>query len=166
MTKLNQKFFQDENEDTLEIYSGNPYPSNELSNFYPHKFTVTWKGFTVECESIEGFLQSLTYESPEKQKQICSLTGLTAKHKENTSWKKTQTLWWNGEPIKRKSFDYQNLLDEAYMSMCMQSESFRKALKASGNAKLTHSLGEKEEKKTILTEFEFCSRLMNLRKAL
>ena len=45
-----------------------------------------------------------------------------------------------------------------------QNESFRKALLASGDSVLTHSMGSNKESETVLTEREFCSRLMRLRR--
>jgi len=42
--------------------------------------------------------------------------------------------------------------------MTKQSKSFQRALLASGDANLTHSIGKADSKKTVLTEREFCSR--------
>ena len=41
--------------------------------------------------------------------------------------------------------------------------SFREVLINSNGAELTHKLGEKDTRKTILTEYEFVSRLMRFR---
>jgi predicted NAD-dependent protein-ADP-ribosyltransferase YbiA (DUF1768 family) len=43
----------------MDIGSGNGYPGASLSNFAPHPFTIDG----VECASMEGFLQSLKFES-------------------------------------------------------------------------------------------------------
>jgi hypothetical protein len=72
-------------------------------------------------------------------------------------------LYWNGVEYPRKSKEYQELLDRAYFAMYEQSESFRRALKASGNSTLTHSIGRTKQSETVLTVKEFCSRLMKLR---
>jgi hypothetical protein len=72
-------------------------------------------------------------------------------------------LYWLGKPIKRESQEYQDLLDRAYQAMFDQSDSFRRALKASGNSTLTHSMGRTSPKETVLTVREFCSRLTKLR---
>ncbi len=40
---------------------------------------------------------------------------------------------------------------------------FKKALEASRQAKLTHSIGKSKESETVLTTREFCSRLTKLR---
>ena len=145
----------------MDIRSGKDYPASALSNFAPHKFT--FRG--VECGSMEGLLQSLKFKNPEMQKEICKLVGRQAKAKgANKNWKTDQTLWWDGNPIKRNSKDYQDLLDEAFESMYRDSESFRKALIISGDAVLTHSIGKSKENDTVLTVREFCGRLMRLRR--
>lgn len=145
----------------MDIGSGKKYPANALSNFSPHPFVFDG----VECASMEGFLQSLKFKSPEMQKEVCKLVGKGAKFKgKNKKWWKTQTLWWKGQPIKRDSLEYEELIDAAYMAMYKQSESFRNALLATENAVLKHSIGKNKKNKTILTESEFCSMLTKLRK--
>lgn len=147
----------------MDIKSGQKYPSGALSNFSPHPFV--FRG--VEVASMEGLLQSLKFKSPDMQKEICTLVGLKAKKSgKGKNWHKTQTLWWNGESIDRHSEGYQQFLDEAYEAMFEQNEKARKALLATNNANLTHSIGKTGKSETILTRQEFCSRLMKIRKRL
>lgn len=61
----------------MDIGSGTGYPSAALSNFAPHAFTIDG----IECASMEGFLQSLKFENPEIQRQVCTLVGKAAKFK-------------------------------------------------------------------------------------
>lgn len=144
----------------MEIRAGNPYPAGALSNFARRLFVV--RGVT--CHSMEGFLQSLKFKDPERQKSICLLFGLKAKRAgQNKNWQMTQTLWWQGEPIKRDSKEYQELLDEAYDALFSQDEGARKALGASGNATLKHSMGRSKINETVLTRREFCGRLTRKR---
>lgn len=144
----------------MNIGSGSAYPANALSNFSPHHFTYDG----VECASMEGFLQSLKFKSPEMQVEVCKLVGRAAKFKgKNKNWKVTQTLYWKGKEIPRNSDEYQEILDGAYLAMLNQSESFRKALIASGNSTLTHSMGKNKINETVLTIREFCGRLTKLR---
>lgn len=82
------------------------------------------------------------------------------------NWQRTQTLWWQGHPIKRDSKEYQDLLDEAYEVLFYTNEKAKKALLASGNSTLTHSIGHSKQNETILTRTEFCSRLMKIRRQL
>lgn len=143
----------------MDIGSGSGYPSASLSNFAPHPFEIDG----IKCNSMEGFLQSLKFESPEMQEYICSLVGKKAKFKgKGKKWWRTQTLYWRGKAISRDSEEYQDLLDRAFDEL-NKNEGFRKALEATGNSTLTHSMGKTNEKETVLTSREFCSRLMKLR---
>lgn len=146
----------------MDIGSGNGYPSAALSNFAPHPFTIDG----VLCNSMEGFLQSLKFKNPDMQIEVCKLVGFKAKMRgKNKKWWRDQTLYWKGIPIVRDSQEYQDLLDRAYEELS-KNEGFVKALKATGNAVLTHSLGKTDSSKTVLTIKEFCSRLMKLREEL
>jgi hypothetical protein len=112
---------------------------------------------------MEGFLQSLKFESKEMQEYVCTLVGYAAKKKgRNKNWKQSQTLYWKGEAIKRDSKEYQDLLDRAYAELYKNTK-FKAALEASGNSVLTHSMGKSKESETVLTTREFCSRLTKLR---
>lgn len=143
----------------MDIGSGNTYPSNSLSNFAPHPFEIDG----VKCNSMEGFLQSLKFESKEMQEYVCSLVGYAAKKKgRNKNWKQSQTLYWRGVEIKRDSKEYQDLLDRAYTELYKNTK-FKAALEASANAVLTHSIGKTKQTETVLTVKEFCSRLTKLR---
>lgn len=144
----------------MDIRSDGKYPANKLSNFSGHRFVLDG----VTCNSMEGFLQALKYSNPDMQVEICKLVGFAAKKKgSKKKWKTRQTLYWMGVDIKRDSGRYQDLLDRAYETMARQSEGFRKALLASGDGILTHSIGRRKKNETVLTASEFCSRLMNLR---
>lgn len=146
----------------MDIGSKNGYPSSALSNFSPHKFVFD----EVECASMEGLLQSFKFKNPEMQKEVCKLVGFAAKKKgKDKNWHKYQVLYWNGVEYKRDSKEYQDLLDRAYNALSTNT-SFQKALLASGNSTLTHTIGRNKQNETILTRQEFCSRLTNIRKRL
>ena len=117
----------------MDIGSKSDYPASSLSNFAGHRFWID----DIECYSMEGFLQSLKFKEPEIQKEVCKLIGKKAKFKgKSKKWFRTQTLYWKGKEIKRSSMEYQELLDRAFQAMYNWSESFRKALIASGKATL------------------------------
>jgi len=143
----------------MNIGSKSGYPSSALSNFSPHRFYFDG----VDCWSMEGLLQSFKFDKIPIQEEVCSLVGIAAKmrgkHKE---WYRTQTLHWQGVVYKRDSNEYQELLDRAYLALA-QNSSFRRALLATGNATLVHSIGKRKISETVLTQREFCSRLTNLR---
>lgn len=143
----------------MNIGSGNGYPESSLSNFAPHRFEIDG----VQCNSMEGFLQSLKFKSPEMQKAVCQLVGKAAKFKgKHKKWFQDQKLYWQGVEYPRDSKEYQNLLNRAYNAL-YKNEGFKKALMASGKANLTHTIGKSDIRRTVLTTSEFCSRLMHLR---
>lgn len=146
----------------LDIGAKHGYPSSTLSNFAAHKFTFD----AVECASMEGFLQSLKFDKPHIQAEVCRLTGISAKNRgkdRNRNWKAANALWWRGTEFPRGSDEYQELLDQAYLAMARQCPEFRKALVDTGEAQLTHTIGRSSPMDTILTQREFCVRLEKLR---
>lgn len=146
----------------MNIGSGSGFPSANLSNFSPHIFEVDG----IACNSMEGFLQSLKFSNIEMQKHVCTLVGRQAKFKgKKKKWWKTQTLHWQGKEIKRGSKEFQELLDKAFWSLA-KNKKFQKALLATNGSILTHSIGKKKQNETVLTEQEFCSRLMKIREKL
>lgn len=149
--------------ETIDIGSEAEFPAGELSNFTAHSFT--FRG--IECASMEGLLQSLKSDHPGWQLAICSFVGKEAKRRgKNFRWQETQTLYWQGKAIDRHSNEYQELLDEAFDVLYTQNEAAQIALLASGDARLTHSIGKSDPRETVLTEHEFCSRLMQIRERL
>ena len=149
----------------LDIGSKNNYPAGDLSNFSSFKFKVD----EVECASMEGFLQSLKFDKPHLQIEVCKLTGIKAKHRgkeRNNNWKLKQGLWWQGEFFPRREIGYQRLLDKAFIELAKANEKYKQALLDTGDLILTHHIGKSSEGETVLTQNEFCSRLMKLRKLL
>ena len=50
----------------MNIGSGSGYPSANLSNFNPYRFTFD----DVECNSMEGLLQSFKFSNPDMQVEV------------------------------------------------------------------------------------------------
>ena len=151
-------------EEILAVKGSGAYPANVLSNFYPHAFVLDG----VACASMEGLLQSLKTKNTELQKRICGLSGLEAKKIfyrkiQNLRWKITGTLYWQGKPMRRGSDEYQRFLDRAYEEIYAGNPKFAEALIASEGKKLIHTVGKSDSRKTVLTEYEFLSRLERLR---
>ena len=118
----------------MDVGSQNAYPSCSLSNFAAHEFVIDG----VKCASMEGFLQSLKFANPDMQVHICSLIGIAAKRAgSEKDWKKHQTLYWRGQKIGRRTKEYQDLLDRAYLAL-FQNEGFRNALRAGGRDRPHH----------------------------
>lgn len=145
----------------MNIGSKCGYSASSLSNFAPHSFVLDG----IEIASMEGFLQSLKCPYPLVQVEICKLVGFAAKKRgKGYKWQKTGKLYWQGKEYDRQGQEYQNLLNHAYSQLYKQNESFRNALKAAGrDSVLTHSIGRTKESETILTQAEFCGRLMKMK---
>ena len=145
----------------MDIRSGKGYPAATLSNFSPHPFVFDG----VECASMEGVLQAFKFDKPHMQVEVCKLVGKAAKFrgkKRNKHWWRIQKLWWQGQIYDRHGPEYQELLDRAYNALA-KNDKFRKALLATQDAVLRHSLGSSSAQHTVLTEREFVGRLTRLR---
>lgn len=143
----------------LDIWSTGEYPADVLSNLCSNRFRLDG----IECQSMEGFLQSLKYADPGRQRQICSMKGRNAKRQSTTTWQTDQVVWWRGRAIDRQGTEYQDLLRRAYQAMFDQNDRFRAALMASRGKRLCHTQGNRDPFATILTEQEFCSILTEIR---
>ncbi|HJV66812.1 MAG TPA: hypothetical protein VJ550_13820 [Geomonas sp.] len=132
--------------------------AGRLSNFTPRVFALD--GFSCAC--LEGALQAFKFDDPEMQRRVCMMSGKEAKaigQTRNEVWQSSQTLWWQGKSYHRLSAEYQQLLDRLYEAALLSAD-FAEDLLATGEEVLTHSIGEQDPGKTVLTEEEFCSRLM------
>lgn len=145
----------------MNIGSKNGYPSSALSNFAPHPFVFDG----VECASMEGLLQSFKFDKTHIQEEVCKLVGFGAKKRgqdRNQHWQQRQTLWWKGVAYDRHGDEYQELLDRAYAALAT-NPGFMRALRATDGMTLTHTMGSRDPRKTVLTQREFCSRLEDIR---
>ena len=143
----------------VDIWSTNPYPSNVLSNLYPNSFEIDG----VFCASMEGFLQSLKMKDAEKQREVCALSGKSAKAQSTSGWQFDQMVYWQGQSIQRQSQQFEELIHRAFLSLFDQCELFREALLSTRGKHLYHTRGISNSRKTILTEKEFCMILTKIR---
>jgi hypothetical protein len=147
----------------LDISSKKSGIKGLLSNYTERHFHFDG----VSCHSIESVLQSFKFESYLEQQRICELSGKEAKKAgQEKDWKPNQTLYWQEVKYKRNSDDYRQLLDRLYLTVFIENKDFRKDIKASKGAILTHSIGNQDITDTVLTEQEFCDCLMRLRRLL
>ncbi len=143
----------------IDIWSKSAYPADVLSNLHNNEFIYD----DIECGSMEGFLQSLKYKDINKQREICAMTGKDAKNMTIADWQTNQIVWWKGKGINRQGEEFQVLIKSAYNALFEQNNHFRNALMHSIGKKLYHCRGERDSRKTILTEKEFCGALNELR---
>lgn len=146
----------------IDIFSGGNYPSGALSNFNRYPFIF----IGLKIESMEGFLQGLKFKSISEQNELFSLYGLKAKRIGSKKKIKDQILYIQGRPIHRLSEKYFKIVRLAYFTMAKSNPDFCKALLATGNKQIRHSVGKSDKMSTILTENEFCDILTEIRDVL
>ncbi len=136
--------------------------SRILSNLYPISFKFRGK----KVASIEGVLQGIKYQDKKIQNLILKYAGLDAYHTRGANaidfWGKNGILYWQGRPMKRDSEEYQLFLDELYLS-ALTNPIYRIGLLATGDKYLLHHIGGTDANQTVLTRYEFESRLNSLR---
>lgn len=138
-------------------YNLNKNPlSKLLSNLYHYDFK--FRGF--KFKSIEGFFQGIKFVDKKLQKKVFKMFGMEAyciKGSSSYNWKNNHVIFFQGRPIDRKSNEYENLVDELYIS-ALQNPFFRGALK-NVNKYIVHSIGSDNDDETVLTRFEFEKQL-------
>ena len=146
----------------IDISSTSKFPAGYLSNFTPYTFTFRGIEFTL----MESLLQGLKFEGVETQNSVFQRVGVKAKLRgKKRKWYLDQRLYWQGIPMKRDSTEYQSLVKEAFEALS-QNTNFQKALLATGDKTLYHTMGKTDQTRTILTEEEFCEILTDIRKKL
>ena len=137
--------------------------SRVLSNLYPMSFKFRSK----KVSSIESVLQGIKYKNKKTQAKVFGYSGVDAYHTRACNsfdfWGNDGVLYWQGKPIKRESEDYQNFVDELYLSVFKNPLYFR-ALIATVDKYLLHHIGRVDPKETVLTRYEYESRLYALQR--
>lgn len=123
-----------------------------LSNLFPYKFK--YKGYTLN--SIENFFQGIKFKDKRLQKKVFTYSGKEALVLEKATpynWQETGIVYWRAHPIKRESQEYDDMLDELYIS-AIQNEFYRNVIK-NCPLPIIHSIGEESKKETVFTRYEF-----------
>ena len=123
-----------------------------LSNLFPYDFR--FKGYKLH--SLESFYQAIKFPSVRLQKKLFKYSGkeaLVLKEATDYNWRETGYIYFKGKPIKRDSVEYDNLIDELYIS-AIQNTFYRNALK-NCPLPIIHAIGEETKEETVLTRYEF-----------
>ena len=134
-----------------------------LSNLFPYEFTFREK----KLHSIESFFQGIKFKDVNMQNMVFNYSGLDSNRIKICSeydWKKTGILYWQGEEIDRFSDEYENIVDELYIS-AIQNPLYRNLLKIC-NKQIIHTMGAKEKEDTVFTRYEFEKELNCLKEFL
>lgn len=123
-----------------------------LSNLFHYEFVFRGK----KLNSIEGFFQGIKFKDKTMQDFVLRYTGLDSNNIKVASdydWKESGVIYWQGKPIKRDSEEYDDLIDELYIS-AIQNPLYRNVLK-NCDKDVIHSIGSIEKKETVFTRYEF-----------
>ncbi len=137
-----------------------------LSNFAHTPFALD----STCCASVEGFIQGLKCEDPEKQLRIFLRHGFEAKRastrKRNRIVRESNAVWLQGRQVPFPSEEYFELIKIALRAKFDQNEDARAALLGTGNRELIHETGTPEKSTTSLPASRFVAMLIELRSAL
>ena len=126
--------------------------SKMLSNLYPYEFKFRGK----KLNSIESFFQGIKFKDKEVQNYVFSYFGINAvyiKEASDYDWKESGIIYWQGKPINRFDKEYENLVDELYIS-AIQNPLYRSVL-LKCNKPIIHAIGKEDKKDTTFTRYEF-----------
>lgn len=124
-----------------------------LSNLFHYEFV--FRGFKLS--SAEGIFQGFKLKDKKAQRLIFKYFGLDSnniKASSDYNWREEQTVYFQGKPIKRDSKEFEDFIDEMYISL-LQNPLYRNCLKKVGNKCILHALGEPDKTKTVFTRYEF-----------
>lgn len=128
-----------------------PY-AKVLSNLFPYEFKFKGK----KLSSIEAFFQGIKFEDIDMQNLVLKYSALNSNYVKVCSgydWKKTGIVYWQGKEIDRYSQEYDDLIDELYIS-AIQNPLYRNILKTT-DKEIIHTMGGKEKQDTVFTRYEF-----------
>ncbi len=131
-------------------YKG-PY-AKVLSNLFPYEFEFRGK----KLKSIESFFQGIKFKDINMQNLVFNYSGLDSNYVKVCSgydWKENGILYFQGKEINRFSKEYDNLVDELYIS-AIQNPLYRNILKTT-TRDIIHTMGGKSKEETVFTRYEF-----------
>ena len=132
-----------------------PY-AKVLSNLFPYEFKFKGK----KLSSIEAFFQGIKFKDLEMQNLVLKYSALNSNYVKVCSgydWKETGIVYWQGKEIDRYSQEYDDLIDELYIS-AIQNPLYRNILKTT-DKEIIHTMGGKEKQDTVFTRYEFEKQL-------
>ena len=130
--------------------------SKTLSNLFPYTFNFRGK----QLKSIEGFFQGIKFKDINMQNMVLEYSGLPAlniKIASDYDWKKEGNIYWQGQAINRFSEEYDNLIDELYIS-AIQNPLYRNVLKKCDKY-ILHEIGSLNKEDSVFTRYEFEKQL-------
>lgn len=126
--------------------------SKALSNLFPYEFVFKGK----KLSSIECFFQGIKIKDKDVQEYVFKYSGLDSnsiKVASDFNWKEEGIIYWQGEQINRDSEEFNDLVDELYIS-AIKNPLYRNVL-INVDRPIIHSIGEIDKNETVFTRYEF-----------
>ena len=133
--------------------------SKVLSNLFPYTFNFR----EIKLHSIESFFQGIKMKDIHLQNELFHYSGIESnvlKVASDYNWQEEGIIYWQGTPIKRDSKEYEELVEELYIS-AIQNPLYRSILKKV-NKPIIHSIGKENKNETVFTRYEFEKTLNSL----
>jgi len=127
-----------------------------LSNLFPYEFEFKDK----KMGSIEGFFQGIKFKDINMQNLVIKYSGLDSNYIKIASdcdWKADGIVYWQGKSINRFSQEYDDIIDELYIS-AIQNPLYRNIIKKCDKY-ILHEIGKAEKEETVFTRYEFEKQL-------
>lgn len=124
-----------------------------LSNLFPYEFY--FRGFKLQA--IECVFQGFKLKNKKAQRYLFNYSGLNSNNIKvacDYNWRDDGNVYFQGKPIKRDSKEYEDFIDEVYIS-AIQNPLYRNVLKNAGDKYILHAIGGKTKNDTLFTRFEF-----------
>ncbi len=126
--------------------------SKAISNLFPYEFV--FRGKKMKC--LECFFQAIKFQDKKMQNLIFEYEGVPAncvKAACGYRWQDSGIVYWQGKAIKRESQEYDDMIDELYIS-AIQNPLYRNVLK-NCDKHVIHSIGLDSKAETVFTRYEF-----------
>lgn len=123
----------------------------------------------VLCNSIGSVFLALKFLEFKTQKTICAYTGTETKEFGGLDWLKIENrIWWGGQRLYRNDKNYQLFLKDLLNCVLEQDYGFKEALLATRDYELSYPAlhWSTDSPPVIITEKEYCEKLVEMRKAL
>ena len=131
----------------ISDYEMNERIANNICDIIENEDVQAWKkGWRLPKQFKDKDLQSKLFKYSGKEAVVLQKAS-------DYNWKETGIVYWQGNPIKRDSKEYDDLIDELYIS-AIQNEFYRNAIK-NCNLSIIHAMGEIDKKDTVFTRYEF-----------
>ena len=155
---MNDEFNLNESEDFINAgFKLKGAFSKTLSNLHPYEFKFRGK----KVKSIEGVFQGIKFKDKKAQNLMLNYFGIASNNIKVATdyvWQDTGILYWQGKEMNRYSKEYDDFLDELYVS-AISNPLYRGMLK-NIDKYILHSMGKKNKEETVFTRYEF-ERMLN-----